>query len=156
MPQLDFSTYPSQLFWLFVIFLGLWMVVSWGGALTPVSDVLSKRQETLCSLRQQAQTLQQQAKELEAGAYDRLQKVRQACEAELQKHSQETERRLKRTKMAQTTQTRQALKDLDRHFLQLKKEAEEEGMVVLPELESLLLTKLSAFYGNDGAQSHAA
>lgn len=91
MPQLDFSTYPSQLFWLFVIFLGLWMVVSWGGALAPVSDVLSKRQETLCSLRQQAQTLLQQAKELEAGDYERLQKcaklVKQSCRSTLKKPS---------------------------------------------------------------------
>jgi F-type H+-transporting ATPase subunit b len=149
MPQLDFATYPSQIFWLLTIFGVLWAVMG-GVVLSPVSKIISKRNETFQELAQQAHDLHRQAQELRDESARLLAACRFDCEQRLQTQLREHEALVKQAKLLQSAKTRHELKEMDRHFAALKKEIVEEGIVLLPELETLLLEKLSDIYTQTG------
>ena len=91
MPQLDFSTYPNQIFWLVVTMLILYWVLS-RIALPRIASVLSDRQGAITGDLMAAEEFKQKAKEAEA-AYDaalaearnEAQKIVAANKAEMQK-----------------------------------------------------------------------
>nr|WP_232962693.1 F0F1 ATP synthase subunit B' [Paracoccus tegillarcae] len=68
MPQLDFSTFPNQIFWLVVTMLVLYWVLS-RIALPRIAAVLSDRQGAMTGDLMAAEEFKQKAKEAEA-AYD--------------------------------------------------------------------------------------
>lgn len=63
MPQLDTSTFPSQLFWLVVCFLVLYVILSFI-ALPKISRVLGKRAETVDEKINKASLYREQAEDL--------------------------------------------------------------------------------------------
>ncbi|MBY0501822.1 MAG: hypothetical protein K2P93_07470 [Alphaproteobacteria bacterium] len=63
MPQLDISTFPSQLFWLMVCFLALYFILSFV-AVPKISHVLEARQDALESKINKASTYREQAEGL--------------------------------------------------------------------------------------------
>ena len=69
MPQLDFSTFPNQIFWLVVTLVVLYLVLS-RVALPRIASVLAERQGTITNDIAAAEELKQQAAEAEA-AYDK-------------------------------------------------------------------------------------
>jgi F-type H+-transporting ATPase subunit b len=69
MPQLDPSSFPSQLFWLTVSFV-VFFLLMWKLALPRVASVLQKREEKIMSDLDRAQAFKSQAAEVMA-AYDR-------------------------------------------------------------------------------------
>jgi F-type H+-transporting ATPase subunit b len=91
MPQLDFSTFPNQIFWLVVTMLILYWVMS-RIALPRIASVLSDRQGAITGDLMAAEEFKQKAKEAEA-AYDaalaeartEAQKIVAANKAEIQK-----------------------------------------------------------------------
>lgn len=91
MPQLDFSTFPNQIFWLIVTLMGLYWVLS-RIALPRIAAVLSDRQGAVTGDLMAAEEFKQKAKEAEA-AYDKAlaearseaQKIVEANRAEIQK-----------------------------------------------------------------------
>jgi F-type H+-transporting ATPase subunit b len=94
MPQLDVSTYPGQLFWLFVSFFLLWFVLHvW---LVPrFSRIFEKRRKHIEQLLAKASTLQTHAEILNRQGCERLEHVQAqaehlikqtAIEADLEKH----------------------------------------------------------------------
>lgn len=91
MPQLDFSTFPNQIFWLVVTMLVLYWVLS-RIALPRIAAVLSDRQGAITGDLMAAEEFKQKAKEAEA-AYDaalveartEAQKIVAANKAEMQK-----------------------------------------------------------------------
>ena len=91
MPQLDFSTFPNQIFWLVVTMLVLYWVLS-RVALPRIAAVLSDRQGAITGDLMSAEEFKQKAKEAEA-AYDaalaearsEAQKIVAANKAEIQK-----------------------------------------------------------------------
>lgn len=91
MPQLDFSTFPNQIFWLVVTMLVLYWVMS-RIALPRIASVLSDRQGAITGDLMAAEEFKQKAKEAEA-AYDaalaearsEAQKIVAANKAEIQK-----------------------------------------------------------------------
>lgn len=91
MPQLDFSTFPNQIFWLVVTMLVLYWVLS-RVALPRIAAVLSDRQGAITGDLMSAEEFKQKAKEAEA-AYDaalaearsEAQKIVAANKAEMQK-----------------------------------------------------------------------
>jgi F-type H+-transporting ATPase subunit b len=69
MPQLDPSLFPTQLFWLFVTFLALFLV-AWKVALPRITEVLAARQTRIDGDLEKAQALKSEAEEVMA-AYEK-------------------------------------------------------------------------------------
>ena len=69
MPQLDFSTFPNQIFWLLVTLFAIYFVLS-RIALPRIASVLAERQGTITNDIAAAEELKQKAAEAEA-AYDK-------------------------------------------------------------------------------------
>ena len=69
MPQLDPSLFPTQLFWLFVTFLALFLV-AWKVALPRITEVLDARQTRIDGDLEKAQALKSEAEEVMA-AYEK-------------------------------------------------------------------------------------
>ena len=69
MPQLDFTTFPNQIFWLVVTLIVIYMVLS-RVALPRIASVLAERQGTITNDIAAAEELKQKAADAEA-AYDK-------------------------------------------------------------------------------------
>ena len=69
MPQLDFSTFPNQIFWLLVALVAVYFILS-RTALPRIAGVLSERQGAITADLAAAEDLRQEAKDAEA-AYDK-------------------------------------------------------------------------------------
>jgi F-type H+-transporting ATPase subunit b len=69
MPQLDPSLFPTQLFWLLVTFVALFMVV-WKVALPRIAEVLAQRQTRIDGDLEKAQALKTEAEDVLA-AYEK-------------------------------------------------------------------------------------
>ena len=69
MPQLDFSTFPNQIFWLVVTLIVIYFILS-RVALPRIGAVLAERQGTITNDIAAAEELKQRAQEAEA-AYDK-------------------------------------------------------------------------------------
>ncbi len=64
MPQLDFSTYPSQLFWLLITFLVMYYYMA-GAVLPKIARVLQSRSERISNDLDEAAELRDEAESLE-------------------------------------------------------------------------------------------
>lgn len=71
MPQLDFSTFPNQIFWLSVALLVTYLILS-RLALPRIASVLSERQGTITSDISAAEDLKRRAEEAEAAYHQAL------------------------------------------------------------------------------------
>ncbi len=69
MPQLDFSTFPNQIFWLVLTLIAIYLILS-RVALPRIGSVLAERQGTITNDIAKAEDLKQQAVEAEE-AYNR-------------------------------------------------------------------------------------
>ncbi|MEX0339840.1 MAG: F0F1 ATP synthase subunit B' [Arenibacterium sp.] len=69
MPQLDFSTFPNQIFWLVVALIVIYMILS-RVALPRIGAILAERQGTITNDLAQAETLKAKAVDAEA-AYEK-------------------------------------------------------------------------------------
>jgi F-type H+-transporting ATPase subunit b len=90
MPQLDFSTYPNQMFWLVVTIVVIYLILS-RIALPRIGSVLADRQGTITSDISAAEELKQKASEAEtaytqalADARAEAQKIIAEAKAEIQ------------------------------------------------------------------------
>ena len=63
MPQLDPSTFATQLFWLFLTFTALFLI-AWKVALPRMTEVLNTRQERIEGDLEKAETLKAEAEEV--------------------------------------------------------------------------------------------
>ena len=89
MPQLDFSTFPNQIFWLVVTLLAIYYIVA-KVALPRIAAVLAERQGTITNDLATAEELKQKAVEAEA-AYE---KALAEARAEAQTIAAETRARI--------------------------------------------------------------
>ncbi len=80
MPQLDPSTYVSQLFWLGLCFLALYLILSYW-ALPRISRTLEKRDKTITDYLNKASTSRERAEDLLAEYEKILQEARETAQA---------------------------------------------------------------------------
>jgi F-type H+-transporting ATPase subunit b len=85
LPQLDFSTFPNQIFWLLVTLVVIYLILTRLG-LPRIATVLAERQGTITNDIAAAEDFKQKAKEAEAAYNKALAEAR----AEAQKISAET------------------------------------------------------------------
>lgn len=90
MPQLDFSTFPNQIFWLVVTLVAIYLILD-RIALPRIASVLAERQGTLTNDLAAAEDLKRQAVEAEetynkalADARAEAQRISEAARAEIQ------------------------------------------------------------------------
>ena len=69
LPQLDIQTYPSQIFWLIISFIVLYLLVS-RVAVPRISEVLEERQERIADDLDKAETLKKEAEQVR-GEYEK-------------------------------------------------------------------------------------
>jgi len=84
MPQLDFSTYPNQMFWLVVTIVVLYLILS-RIALPRIASVLAERQGTITNDLSAAEELKRQARDAEAAYEKALADARAEAQAIAQK-----------------------------------------------------------------------
>lgn len=90
LPQLDFSTFPNQIFWLIIALVALYFILT-RVALPRISDVLAERSDTITNDLATAEELKLKAQEAEA-AYEKAladaraegQKIAGEAQAEVQ------------------------------------------------------------------------
>lgn len=83
MPQLDFSTYSSQLFWLAITFGALYLVLALR-LLPRVTDVLTQRADRIRDFLDDADRLKREAEEVQAAYEKSLAEARAAASRELE------------------------------------------------------------------------
>ena len=74
MPQLDFATFPTQIFWLCITFLLLYLVM-WKVVIPRISGVLEERQSRVENDLERAEQLQLEAKAPNASVRNRSRKL---------------------------------------------------------------------------------
>ncbi|MBI1276091.1 hypothetical protein GC177_08985 [bacterium] len=90
MPQLDFATYPSQIFWLFTTLIVLYYMLA-RHLLPPVVEMVEQRKQRIASDIDRAKKMQQEAEQVKYEYELALQKAR----AEANKILQNTATRIK-------------------------------------------------------------
>jgi len=79
LPQLDMTSYPSQVFWVLLVFLVL-LLVMWRVALPRVSETLDKRDRKLTADLAQAEHLRRDARDLEEKVRETLVQAQQEAQ----------------------------------------------------------------------------
>ncbi|MEM6637059.1 MAG: F0F1 ATP synthase subunit B' [Pseudomonadota bacterium] len=118
MPQLDFSTFPNQIFWLVVTLLVIYLVLS-RLALPRISAVLAERSGSITNDIAAAEDLKQKAKDAEA-AYDKAladaraeaQKIADATRAEIRKELDAATAEADAEIAARTAESEKAIADI--------------------------------------------
>lgn len=91
MPQLDFSTFPNQIFWLLVTLVAIYMIVTRiampriGGILSDRHEVISNDLETAAELKTKAEAAQAAYEKALADARAQAQAIAAETKAEIQK-----------------------------------------------------------------------
>ncbi len=93
MPQLDPSSFASQLFWLTISFLLLYvLVVRW--MLPRIHGLLQQRENRISSSLSEAERLQKEAEDLEAHYHKQLADVRKKATSTITKAKQDVQQKL--------------------------------------------------------------
>ena len=88
MPQLDPSTYVSQIFWLLVSFFSLWLVMSWF-IVPKIEDVLKQRRQKIDDFVKKEEKINKQALSSLDKYHKALDKAKNSAEAAIAKNRQE-------------------------------------------------------------------
>lgn len=118
MPQLDFSTFPNQIFWLILTLLAIYFVLT-RIALPRIAGVMSERQGTITNDIASAEELKQKAREAEA-AYDKALldaraeagRIVEKAKADIQKDLDAEMARADETIAAQTAEAEAAIAEI--------------------------------------------
>lgn len=113
MPQLDFSTYPNQIFWLIVALIALYFVIS-KVAIPRIASVFDERRNAIASELARAEELKRKAEEAEA-SYEKA-----LAEARAEAH-----RIIAETKASMEAELKEAQARADEEIARMAAEAEE-------------------------------
>ena len=117
MPQLDPSSYPSQIFWLVVTFAAMFLIM-WRIAVPKIADVLEARQFRMDENRERAEELQKEAEaafaayekalaDARSEAHDEIARIQAELAEQAAKEEAEQTERLK----ARIAESEKAIKD---------------------------------------------
>ena len=142
LPQMDVSTFPSQLFWLAVNF-GLLFLLMWRVALPQVTATFHKRacalQEALTAAHQartRAQSLRDHAGQLTSTANDDVKKLMDKLNSEILGEQQKREKELLQVMQAKQAESEQVIN-------QLIEEAEHQIPAEAASLAEVVIEKLT-------------
>ena len=141
LPQLDPSTYPSQLFWLMVTFAILYLIFS-KKSLPEISSVIENRQQHIQSDLETAESLKEQAEEAEKTYESSLADAR----AQAHKAMHDVQEKMKAKAEKQNESFRQKsekeILELETRLEQVKKDAMDDMNTIAAEVASEAAKKI--------------
>jgi F-type H+-transporting ATPase subunit b len=141
MPQLDFTTFPSQIFWLAVSFLVLWAIMH-RIAIPTIRGVLQNRQTRISEDLSKAEKLKEEAESAEADFTSVIVNARSKASATLSNVREEAAKESdKRHQKLDETFARQA-KESEHRVEVIKNEAIEQMSPITVEVTQEILKKL--------------
>lgn len=145
MPQLDPSTYVSQLFWLFLSITVLWAILTFG-VLPPLKRLFESRQRMLDEMFKETQDLRRQAEFIVLDAQEKLRLARISCEEAVKLCTQENNERIRQAKEAHSLEAQSYLSDASQRMEALKQDTLEDLSAKIPEIATALMAQLTRRY----------
>lgn len=142
MPQLDFGTYISQIFWLFITF-GLLYLMMARNALPRIREVMQTRQTRISSDLQRAEELREQAASAEADLTSELKAARETAAKLIQDvHDKATEEEQIRNAKLEETIAKQ-VGQADQRVAVVKSESQQQLIPVAAEFAQQIVEKIA-------------
>ena len=115
MPQLDFSTFFSQAFWLVVSFLLLWLIMAW--LIVPkIADILNRRERKIDDFLSAAANFKQSAEEAIKKYEQAMQKANAEAAETTRKANAELERKIAEREQENNRRLEEALAENERRI----------------------------------------
>lgn len=141
MPQLDFSTFASQVFWLFIAFFTLYIILA-RVSLPTIREVIQSRQARIAGDIKKAELLKKEAEEAEADFTSALSEAKQKASAMIHKVKEKAAlEEAKRNAKLDETFVRQN-KESDQRVAQVRKEAKEKLLPVSVDVAQAIVNKV--------------
>ena len=147
-PQLDISNYPSQVFWLVIAFVTLYLLMS-EFALPLVGNVLEKRREKKEGDLDKAESLSKESEKLKATYEASLNKARQSAANTLSSTEQEIHDRTSQSQEKFAAEARERIKDTEDNIAKAKEEALLSLTDISAEIAADIVLKVSGLKVND-------
>lgn len=141
MPQLDFSTYFPQLFWLFFSFALLFILMSYI-VLPQLEKLFNRRAFKMRVLLDQAELMQKEAQTLIQQDQEKLQEARVEAQKKIRDVLMEVQQNKERYKQEIDAHFQQKLEEADGHLNSLRKKAFQEATLLKGELVEALFQKI--------------
>ena len=141
MPQLDTSTYISQIFWLFVCFLMLWSV-SVGFILPKFQRILAERRTYIQEKEILAEQLKKEAQGLEKEVEAYLKSMRKDCHDEIMKTTQELNHSIEQRKSELSAHCKERLRLAEIRLLNRKSAVMDDVQDIAKAVTEDILTQL--------------
>jgi len=141
MPQLDPSSYFSQLFWMLVCFCCLWALLS-TFVIPKIADVMEQRKRKIDEYIQKADALNQQAKESIDKYHAILNEAEQTSQAEIQKGRDELQKYLKNTEADLSKKLNRKIADNEFTLAKEKKDTMQQIETIAVDLAYEIVQKL--------------
>lgn len=122
MPQFDFATFPSQIFWLIVCFAALYFLLA-RSALPKIGAVLEARQRKLDDDLERATELEQKAKEALAAYEEQLAVARDEAQTAIRQTSEEMAAEAEQQHQALAAKLAVDVKDAEARIAEARKDA---------------------------------
>ncbi|NBC32142.1 MAG: F0F1 ATP synthase subunit B' [Alphaproteobacteria bacterium] len=154
MPQLDLTTFPSQLFWLAVTFYILYRLMS-GKVLPRISDVLEERSDRITNDLEQAETLKKQAEDMIQAYEAELAQARSRAQATIGEVRQEVSDYAQRRQQEESARWAENIAEAEERIAKAKTAAQAELRDMVMDVSHDLTVKLTGLVPNRTAMSQA-
>lgn len=141
MPQLDFSTYPGQLFWLLVTF-GLLLLLMTYVVVPQLEKIFKTREVRIKALLDEAESTQKAAENLIQQNQQKLEDARREVQTKIQKVLEEARQSKEFHKQEIDIYFQQKLEEADQQLRLLKEKAFQEAFFLKDELVGVLSEKI--------------
>ena len=141
MPQLDFATFPSQLFWLAISFTLLYVIVA-RFSLPRIRNVLQHREETISDDLKQAEAMKQDAEKAQAFSTGVLTEAREKANKSLADAATKIKKTSNEEHAKLDKVLAERLTEAERRIGTLREEASGKMEPVIAEVSQLLVEKL--------------
>lgn len=141
LPQLDLSTYASQIFWLLLCFCSLWLAVSF--FITPkIADIIEQRKRKINEYVQKADRLNNQAKEALNKYSETLAYAEKNAESVVEKEKADLKNYLRETENKISAQLNQKIADNEFNLAKEKKDTLQQIENIAEDLAFEIVQKL--------------
>ena len=141
MPQLDPSSYVSQIFWMLVCFCSLWALLSIF-VIPKIADVIEQRKRKIDEYIQKADTFNKKAKESLDKYHAILEQAEQTSQAEMQKGRDELKQYLQNAESSLTQKLNKKIADNEFTLAKEKKDTMQQIETIAVDLAYEIVQKL--------------
>lgn len=141
LPQLDFTTYPSQIFWLFTAFVILYLFFS-KKTLPEISSTLEGRRQHVQSDLDNASRLKQEAEDVQTAYEEGLAKARAKASEQFKNTDDKIKSNASKSLDAFKARAEQALEEAEKQLEKTKKDAIADMHDIAAEVASIAAEKI--------------